>query len=218
MKPAKFILALALPASIALAAACDLDFSTTPEPRNVLFPETQEGKNTFACYVDGELFSSNKLSYYFGEVEEPSKALHAIYNKAAKVLTIYCRCRNDKNDDANSIFATFRMWVVDPIANTEMKISEIENYYYYQFLANNGHYDSIGTFYFLGKDTGCILLTRFDTINNIVAARFSYELPLYLTYTDTKSRMKQFNAYLNLKGDSVMHLTQGRFDLDLIVK
>jgi hypothetical protein len=58
MKKKKLLILLALPIAALLVAACEmLTVGNKEDMRNVpLPPETQEGKNTFGCYVDGVSF------------------------------------------------------------------------------------------------------------------------------------------------------------------
>jgi hypothetical protein len=198
MKRTKLLFAVVLQVAALLVAACGFDLNPQPE-KNIFFPETQEGKNTFACYVNGELFSSNVLIYPWGHSDDIYYALYANYTRVANKLEIYCACQNDytSNEDASYIY--FRMWLTNPIENVEMVFEEVTISKHYTWQQDS--------YYFKGEKMGNILLTRFDTISNIVSGNFSYEVPYYNNGSGQDSTKK-----------NPIKITQGRFDIKLTLK
>jgi len=148
MKTLQRLLLLTL-APLLLANQCKKDnYDTLP-------PETQEGKNTFGCYVDGELFVKQKEA-----IMTPSR-LFAEYRANDSVLLLGAHAQNLKQD--RLIYIT--MEVKNPKANTSNIILLSS------FGSKKGEY-ACG--YFIGREVGEIFFTRFDTINRIVSGRFHF--------------------------------------------
>jgi hypothetical protein len=120
--------------------------------RTTLPPETQTGKNTFGCYVNGELFVRERGSAGFG-----MSSLRAEYFQTTKILSIM----------ASSNKGSIGLRVSNPSVNGYKELSWIKYV--------KGNYDKT----FNGHNLGEITLTRFDTVNGIVSGTFACEIPYH---------------------------------------
>jgi hypothetical protein len=143
-------------------------------------PETQTGANTFGCYVNGELFVKDGTHTF---TEPP---LNAEFIKGQNILTI----------SSFSKKGYINLWVMDVKVN--IPTSLYEGYFLPE--AEWGR----ECFCFGGKNFGEIVITKFDTTNNIVSGRF--------LFTGQCS-----DPLLNVTGDSIVNITDGRFDIKLNV-
>ena len=84
----------------------------------------------------------------------------------------------------------------NPVPNQQLQITSC----YYS--PNDGDYSKC--FYFGGKNTGEIIFTKLDTVNLIVSGRFKFDAQCV-------------DAHDNVVGDSIVNITEGRFDIKLRV-
>jgi len=155
------------------------------EDLNGLPPETQSGKNTFGCYVDGELFVKAKGN------PMANKPLIANYFRERKVLSITC-------DAANPDFFYIRLEINNP--------REGENN-----LLSFGYFSPRGTRVcpmFACENCGQVFITKLDTINRIVSGTFEFS-GRCANYYPPEVRPIEY------VGDSIVHITNGRFDIKL---
>jgi hypothetical protein len=188
MKTIHFLTTTLLLTCVCLACKCE----KYEEPPVEMPPETQEGKNTFGCYLDGELYTSYKLARSGYGAAGYSASLEAAYsyNNISGTLGIICYCRSghEANSSGKSFFA---MFLENPEENVEMILDEAWV---------SKHLSANLSFRFRNNTNGKVILTRFDTINRIVSGRFSYEASLLDSYPGI---------------DSIARVTDGRFDLKL---
>ena len=119
------------------------------EKYKTLPPETQTGKNTFGCYVNGELFVASPGSVGWGY-----RHLEAAYYKNLDLLTIAASAKN------GSIYFTFS----NPEKNIKKNFQKIT-------------YTNSDNFYYEGRNIGEVYLTVYDTINFIVSGTFKCNMP-----------------------------------------
>lgn len=141
---------------------------------NELPPETQKGANTFGCYVNGKLFVVKSR-------------LAATYFKSSNSFSV-----GGYSADGSDI----GIYVMNVEENTPIVISVAS---YAEFKNRNRVCPQ-----FYGRDNGEVILTRFDTINNIVSGRFHFQ-------------SQCAGVSDEIIGDSTVFITNGRFDAKLIV-
>ena len=159
-----FLFRLLAGCAVFLSFTCCCDGCDDDPYLNSLPPETQEGKDTFGCYVDG------RLCVYNSQIDKPSfpyVTIDASYRYGE--LEVY--------SDLNTGFMWFR--IRDP---KEGAINVSEEFYY-----------NPRTEYNLGcKKSGEIYLTRFDTINKVVSGRFYAKLDsIYIRRSAVKDTFLQ---------------------------
>ena len=134
----------------ALLAIVLLSTAQCEKPDNSkLPPETQEGKNTFGCYVNDELFIAERKYAPFG-----GYFLSAGYSKELNSIGISAYAKN----------GSIGFGVLNPKEKTPITL-----------LFANYHVDNL---LFEDTDIGEIYLTKFDTVNRIVSGFFSCEIKL----------------------------------------
>jgi hypothetical protein len=165
--------------------ACKKDNS----PHDQLPPATQTGKNTFGCYINGKLFVAQ--GRVWGSPNPGATYLNDEYND--HMVSAGGRIYSD----------TIRQ----SLGFSIQKGTQPQKYYFTT--------SSIRA-YFFDSESGCnysptsnqlnrgwIEITRFDTIEGVLSGLFEFDLVLdSLTYDPTLC-------------DSVLHITQGRFDCTL---
>ena len=163
----------------ALLAIVLLSAAQCEKPDNSkLPPETQEGKNTFGCLINGELFTGFSKPVQIG-----LPPLTAYYYRSRKELSIY----------AAKYEGAIGLRVENPKENTTATINS----------AGFAPYDDIcSCFYYRKENTGQVILSKFDTVNLIVSGRF---------YFDGQCSDIDFKPI----GDSIIYVTDGRFDIKL---
>ena len=120
------------------------------EDLNGLPPETQKGKNTFGCYVDGELF----VKMRGGPTQDPLKAT---YYREKNYLFLRC-------------ISFDRQYISLHIDNPqEKKNNSLRSGLY----MTNYNPENISHF-FLCEDCSHVFITKFDTINRIVSGTFEF--------------------------------------------
>ncbi|MDR0728748.1 MAG: hypothetical protein LBF19_01310 [Prevotellaceae bacterium] len=189
MKTTPFLTATLLLICVCLACACK------DEERPIMMPpETQEGKNTFGCYVNGELYSSDRLRWLMFTTPPLEATYYQDY-----VIVISCSSISD-NDVDKGTYTYFHIALADPKENVEMKLERAT-----VARKSNNTPSSVG---FEDRNIDKIILTRFDTINRIVSGRFSFTLPAV-------SGTGNAGDYFTFNSDSTARVTDGRFDLEL---
>jgi hypothetical protein len=145
-------------------------------------PETQTGANTFGCYANGKLFVKGE-PIRFGE---PS--LYAVYSKELRSISLYAVNKNIGRmafykylNCANTNYQIDDFYTGDVFTPLSCVDIVMYNDYYSCFTPNE------------------FVITKFDTINNIVSGRFNFIL---------KSTNRD-----NIN-DSII-ITEGRFDIPI---
>ena len=158
-------------------------------PVDQLPPATQIGANTFGCLVDGKVFMpkglglSPTLTCYYQYIYYPSPTGYVFQIKA-------------KNTNSPSIFQSINI-LVDSLKLIDGKTYILEESIkghsrgnYVKSRTDNTSYENYLTFH---PNSGQLIITKFDEINQIVSGTF------------------WFNA-VNSNGDTV-RVTDGRFDM-----
>ena len=174
-------LLLATLSLLLLAMQCE-KFDTT-----VLPPETQEGKNTFGCYVNGELFVRAQLAYGGGPV-------NATYERNR--LEIYCRAAAEE-------FHSINLSIDNP---REGEYNVLSKGY---FAPDFNYAAAAGCLGYACENCGQIYITKFDTINSIVSGRFEF--------SGRCAHNNSVTIPIKYTGDSIVHITDGRFDIKLMM-
>ena len=159
VKSILFLILLANAAMLFMAVQC-----SRKEEIPALPPETQEGKNTFGCYINGELFIKRKASLFV-----PNNPLVAIYYRETKRLVVDC--------EAWKNLGFMQLHIDNPHEGEMFPLS-------LGFFTYRSHP-------FGCEDRGEIFITKFDTVNNIVSGIFEftgreasfYGYPERITYT-----------------------------------
>ncbi len=150
------------------------------EDLHTLPPETQEGKNTFGCYINGELFVKGKAPGMPGMAQRIS----ATYSHLSKELCIHSYLNPE---------GSMHIVVKNPDSNKEI-VPELCYYYPYDY--------SQSCACFVSRQNGVVYLAKYDPVNLIVSGRFSFD-------------GQCSNEFMNPIGDSMVHITEGRFDITL---
>jgi hypothetical protein len=162
---------------------CNKKCCTMPEP-DILPPVTQEGKNTFGCRVNGEVWTPwFQCTVRTGNCKELGFGVSHADTAAQLPLDFTLSVRRSLVD---TVFSAFDMYT----GGAKIK-------------GTGNVMDSVVLLYFSGSDeyyrfppgntSGVFNLTKIDTVNRIIAGTFSFTL-------------------YNTRGDSVV-VTEGRFDL-----
>jgi len=146
-------------------------------------PETQEGKGTFGCLIDGEVFVDG-WSPYLGH-----PAIQVLHLKYINTLEIDAYLRP---------YGKMKIRIFNPTINTPTPITFGE----YYSLGNN---NNTGCISFGGREIGEIVLTRFDTMpitigSHVVSGRFKFD-------------GQCLDLSMQPAGDLIKQITEGRFDL-----
>ena len=176
MKHIKTLIFVAI-SSFLLATNCEKELNELP-------PETTTGRHTFGCLVNGEIFLDSKSIIHWGRPN-----LWAEYSKNYNSLSISAMGKK------NGKIASVEFTITNPVEMLPVKIDAA--------IYNAGCYvnnPDCPCPYFIGKNTGNVILTRFDTINEIVSGRFYFD-----------GICSDNNA--NPISDSVGYVTEGRFDI-----
>ena len=172
MKPKTLLLALFAFVMLTASECEKKDLTTLP-------PETQEGKNTFGCLINGEVFVKSQKVPIF------TSAISASYSLGAQILGIrvYTHPYGYVHLDVEPLYN------VQPMTFFRCYFSPLQS--------ESGECYSFG-----GKNIGIIELTCFDVANRIVSGRFSFD-------------GQCLDIYENPIGNSIVHITEGRFDIKL---
>jgi len=114
------------------------------EKYKTLPPETQTGKNTFGCYVNGELFVASPGSVGWGYTH-----LQAAYYKTHDLLTISASAKN----------GFIKLDILNPKENIKQNLHGIS-------------FRDINYLFCEERNIEEVYLTKFDTINFIVSGTF----------------------------------------------
>jgi hypothetical protein len=144
-------------------------------------PETQTGANTLGCYVDGKLFVASREYTPFGHYH-----INATFSRNLNHLGLGCYGKNGRMG--------LELQFNDIVLNVPKLISTA------RFLPKDNLVRDC--FLFGDKNTGEIIITKFDTVNCIVSGKFKFQ-------------GKCSDIFLNVTGDSVVNVTDGRFDIKL---
>ncbi|OJY88264.1 MAG: hypothetical protein BGP13_06955 [Sphingobacteriales bacterium 40-81] len=163
-------------------------FTASRCKKDVLPPETQEGKNTFGCYVNGELFVPGggglgpiKTCYY--QLIYPSESGYVFHVSAS-----------DKRGNISKNIAIN----IDSIKISEGLVIQLKHVT--RGVVGGGQYsgeqgaDGIHRFYTTDEAVGQIVINKFDEANHIAAGTFWF-------------------TAVNSQGETVK-ITDGRFDME----
>ena len=158
-------------------------------PPNILPPVTQEGKNTFGCKVNGEVW----IPYYQCEVIN-------IFSKCKELQTVMTSADTTSKLPIDFELSVSRELTPDGsfssfiIGARILKTSKFDS-----FLTVDYRKDSISYSpqYPVSNASNAITLTKLDTVNQIISGTFYFTL---------------YGPYGPTNGDSVV-ITDGRFDL-----
>lgn len=164
---------------------CDI-FEVKTTDFTQLPPETQEGKHTFGCYIDGKLFVGGNLSNSWIERD----LLIANYVKSTDELNIYTHGKIN-----NEVQALVGFKIIHPMLDISQQFREM------YYTAPDTSLLKCYCNSYSGKSSGELLLTKFDTINYIVSGRFNF-----IVECDDPT------ACGFMQKDTI-HISQGRFDL-----
>lgn len=186
MKHNKYILySLFLVLVLSSFSSCDKD-----EDFSILPAETQSGKNTFGCNVEGKKFFGGYPIYF-----SPSSLL-ATYNQKLDFLRIYTEGKfEDKKKGIMSLE------ILKPEIGVSTKIFRAIFNYYPRVIPGTS---SIVTQYGVSHG-GEVTITKLDTINQIVSGRFNL----------IAKGAVDINDY---SGTDSIRITEGRFDLKYMKK
>jgi len=149
-------------------------------------PETQSGKNTFGCLIDGKLFVGGCCAP-FGPVGPISVG----YQKVSDKLFISVFGKISITSISNRA-TQVGMVINSPHQNTIQKLS----------IASYNPADIIsGCWNFTAVNDGMCTITKFDTINKIVSGRFEFV------------GICADNSFFVVDSTIMKQITQGRFDL-----
>lgn len=163
-------------------SSCDKveDFSVLPA-------ETQSGKNTFGCYVEGKRFFGGYL-VHFG-----IPPLSVNYSRKLDLLSIHADGKFENKKQGSMSIEIF-----NPKVDVTLKMSRAKFNYYPQIFPGTGsEFTDFGVF-----DGGELIITKFDTINKIVSGRFSM-------IGKGAVDIDKFT------GSDSIRITEGRFDLKI---
>ncbi|MFK8046126.1 MAG: hypothetical protein AB8B72_11570 [Crocinitomicaceae bacterium] len=149
---------------VILCLACTKIEPTPPIDNTPKLPEaTKVGANTFGCYINGELFLPERVSY------TGSTGISISYNSISKdELRIQATRENDTIFD-NVRFTSF----VKSTGKTPIKIWEdhttgYSTFYYY--------YGDCESYKYIENDTVLLDITYLDTIKRIISGTFEFDL------------------------------------------
>jgi hypothetical protein len=153
-------------------------------PPNILPPVTQEGKNTFGCKVNGEVW----IPYFHCTVFTGScKELgFDVFHKDSTHQLPLNFSLSTRRSTSDTTFSSFDLYSVGAINKTGNVIDSVVILYH--ALGSSEYYR-----YPPSNTSGVLNFTKLDTINRIIAGTFSFTL---------------YNTW----NDSVV-VTDGRFDL-----
>jgi hypothetical protein len=174
---------------VIFASLCLASQCNKEPEREGLPPETQTGANTFGCYVNGEIF----VRVGAGGNPLVARRLGATYTRNNQVLIIFCRTENNQVID---------MYINSP---QEGKYNSLALAYFTPVSGGN-----IGSecWWFACENCNQIFITKFDTINRIVSGTFEFT---------AKCARRTIGNLPEYYGDSVVQVTEGRFDVRLLI-
>ena len=163
-----------------LITACKKDKNTLS---NILPPITEEGSNTFGCLIEDEVYVPviRRISWSIpGPQVEPIEFIFPQYpDYFFRVSTVRIVSKSDELMDAEVKFMVDSCVIKPGI----YRFSHVSVYY------KNDVYTSYSI------DNDSLVITKIDTINNIISGQFNANLTDVATYSKT------------------LHITNGRFDL-----
>ena len=171
----------------ALFFSCKKDPPIPESPEPVMPPLTHQGLNTFGCYIDGELFVANYGDGYW-DLPPLSGGYDEYENKLSMQATRYSK--DGFSDDIVIRSYLDEVGVFGYTFNEEDGSKGYTNWggdkcdYYYMPVADFDH--------------GQVTITYLNEDKNIISGTF---------YINLIS-----DSYLCETGDSIMHITDGRFD------
>jgi len=144
---------------------------------NILPPETQTGKDTFGFFIDGKLFT-NFYDYSY---------ILSIYDREMKVVTI---SMGQGRYNFKRLYLYKFIGEADTLHVYTNPPYTISSYVSLQFSSPPTYVSS---------DMNNLIITKFDTINEIISGRFNFIL-----YSDDNK-------------DESVAITNGRFDSKLLI-
>lgn len=161
-----------------IAASCE------KESTNTLPPETQEGKNTFGCFVNNELWVNGNPTFY-----EPAYKANLKDGK----LTIYSLSGKKQSEKNIGITISGLTEANKYLLNNKNNWADYENYVSRCYYST----DSI-------TNTGEVEITKLDKTKKIISGIFQFK---------AKKSWYPYSNTSGTDCDSFVNITQGRFDL-----
>ena len=157
-------------------------------------PVTSEGKNTFACKINGEIFVADGSG-----TDTPNRGIYAVleanFDMSGRVLPI------DSSDliisatnGSRRVFLYVNHYLFKHrhyLNNTTEEYPAIVNPKNYGRVYSSGH-----NYITSSVDTGSVFISRWDIEKRIIAGTFQFRAKSYTSKTD------------------IVQVTEGRFDLD----
>ena len=171
---------------IALLAACKKDTPPPPDPpctENGLPCLTTEGKNMFACLIDGEPWIAQAPFSFGGPIP-----LYGEYNPQDGSLTLQATREIDDQNVLEGIYVIGKN--IFGLKNDSIRSNNPTPYGFINYEQSD-----CSEYFHDTLKKGVLNILYYDTVNYIISGTFSMDL---------------FNSDCV---DSVMHITQGRFDL-----
>ena len=185
----KFLQIMALCLTLTSCESCEeKEWDTLP-------PKTQKGANTFGCYVNGALFVGDIKGFFFPPAGIPP--LYAVFSPKMNSLLINCISSLGTGSTASIAL------VIDNPTENEYNALRVG------YFMPGGIRDCYG---FGCDNCGRVLITKFDTINRIVSGTFEFSGRCSLVDYDESGEAK-----ILFTGDSIVQITNGRFDIKLSV-
>ncbi len=159
--------------------------------------DNKEGEELFELPKESQTGNNTLGCYINGDLFVNSKKsiywqsnpVGAIYYKDLKLLSLGADAKNG---------GSMSLVVLNPTENEKKRINEV---IYYPTKKEEA------TYIFGGKEVGEITITKFDTINKIVSGQFNFS-----------GRSRFSNESFKALGDSVVHVTSGRFDIQFEIR
>jgi len=175
---------LTLFALLLILSVAHIQCRKSSPPPNILPPVTQEGKNTFGCKVNGEVWIPYfHCTVFTGSCKELGFSVFHSDTTHQLPLSFSLSTRRATSD---TMFSSFDLYSVGAINKTGNVIDSVVILYH--ALGSSEYYR-----YATSSTYGVLDFTKLDTINHIISGTFSFTL---------------YNTW----NDSVV-VTDGRFDL-----
>ena len=157
-------------------------------------PITSEGKNTFACKINGEVFVADGSG-----TDTPNRGIYAVLESNGDTLGNIlpldsCDLIIRASNGSQSVFIYVNHYLYESrhyLNRTTLEYPAIVNPENYGRIFRSGH-----NFITNSVDTGSVYISRWDKKNRIIAGTFQFHAKNYIDKTD------------------IVEVAEGRFDLD----
>lgn len=175
------LITLALLFLLFYAASCDSDDDNDTLPR-----ETQDGRNTFGCLVNGKVWEKG------GDLSFPHPNLGAFVGENEFGITA--------SRFGNNIFQTISIDVAQPLKVDTYSFNNNECIASFSDRETDCYYQTY--LHYIGK----LEITKFDSVKKIISGRFNFKAFIYNADTINSAGTC----------DSSITITEGRFDIHYI--